>query len=60
MLMSRDTNLGEGLTVGQVSDLRDEAGQAGDMAIVATCDDALEHDVTALRKIVEVLNKRGG
>lgn len=38
------------LTVNQVLDLRTEAGLAGDLAMVAICNDALKGDQAALSK----------
>ena len=58
--MNRSTHLGQGLTVGQVQDLMQEAGKAGDDKMVETCLDALECDQASLKKIIEVLEYSRG
>ncbi len=55
MQMDRTTHLGHGLTVGQVEDLREEAGRAGDERMVQICQDALEHDRTVLAECARVI-----
>lgn len=59
-MQTRETNLGMGLTVGHVEDLRTAAGQAGDLRMVAICDDALDHDRSALEKCAQVIADADG
>jgi hypothetical protein len=47
----RAMNLGKGLTVGQVEDLRQEAACVGDEAMVAICDGALALDEASLVRV---------
>jgi hypothetical protein len=52
--VDRTTWLGQ-VYVGQVEDLRDEAAVAGDMAMIAICDDALEGDRAAQTECLRVI-----
>lgn len=50
-----DSEDGNALTTERVDALRREAGQAGDLRMVATCDDALAGDRAALAKCAAVI-----
>ena len=54
--MNRDTWLGL-VRAGAVMDLRTEAAEAGDLRMVAICDDALECDRDAIRECVRVIRE---
>ena len=54
--MNRTTHIGHGLTIGDVQDLQQEAATAGDMAMVAVCDDALECDLASLLQCREAID----
>ena len=44
------------MTAGQALDLRTEAASAGDLALVAICDDAIECDRAAQEKCLAVIS----